>query len=215
MKKKLLVSLVLTVTIPTLFSSCGTIIGGSNYNAHVLVDNNPSAKIYYKNEFKGTGDASFKVKRKDANKLSITVKQDGGQEQVFEYKSREFREWAFVGTVLGWTGFIGAVPVPWGIIMDLSTGSLWKPDVKEKGIIKEDYKNFNYHLELTNPAKSIQNNNESITYEDFVYAKDGTIITGVIIEQTPNVQLKIQSKDKSITTLRFDEIQKITREQVK
>ena len=158
---------------------------------------------------------TFKVKRKDANKLSITVKEDGGQEQVFEYKSREFREWAFAGTVLSWTGFIGAVPVPWGIIMDLSTGSLWKPDVNEKGIIKEDYKNFNYHLELTNPTKAIQNNNENITYEDFVYAKDGTIITGVIIEQIPNVQLKIQSKDKSITTLKFEEIQKITREQVK
>ena len=41
MKKKLLVSLILIVIIPTLFSSCGTIIGGSNYNAHVLVDNNP------------------------------------------------------------------------------------------------------------------------------------------------------------------------------
>jgi hypothetical protein len=215
MKKKLLLNLILIITIPTLFSSCGTIIGGSNYNAHVLVDNNPSAKIYYKNEFKGTGDASFKVKRKDANKLSITVKQDGGQEQVFEYKSRKFRGWAFAGTILGWSGFISGIPVPWGAIMDLSTGALWKPDVKEKGIVKEDYKNFNYHLELTNPTKPIQNNNESITYEDFVYAKDGTIITGVIIEQIPNVELKIQSKDKSIRTLRFDEIQKITKEQVK
>ncbi|HEU4790800.1 MAG TPA: hypothetical protein VFS71_14030 [Flavobacterium sp.] len=215
MKKKLLVSLILIVIIPTLFSSCGTIIGGSNYNAHVLVDNKPTAKIYYNNEFKGVGDATFKVKRKDANKLSITVKEDGGQEQVFEYKSRKFRGWAFAGTVLTWTGFIGSIPVPWGIIMDLSTGSLWKPDVNEKGIIKEDYKNYNYHLELSNPTKSIQNNNENITYEDFVYAKDGTIITGVIIEQIPNVQLKIQSKDKSITTLKFEEIQKITREQVK
>jgi hypothetical protein len=215
MKKKLLVSLILIVIMPTLFSSCGTIIGGSNYNAHVLVDNKPTAKIYYNNEYKGVGDATFKVKRKDANKLSITVKEDGGQEQVFEYKSRKFRGWAFAGTILTWSGFIGPVPVPWGIIMDLSTGSLWKPDVNEKGIIKEDYKNYNYHLELTNPTKTIQNNNENITYEDFVYAKDGTIITGVIIEQIPNVQLKIQSKDKSITTLKFEEIQKITREQVK
>lgn len=215
MKKKLLVNLILIVIMTTLFTSCGTIIGGSNYNAHVLVENSPTAKIYYNNEFKGVGDATFKVKRKDANKLSITVKEDGGQEQVFEYKSRTFRGWAFAGTVLTWTGFIGSIPVPWGIIMDLSTGSLWKPDVNEKGIIKEDYKNFNYHLELSNPSKIPQNNIENITYEDFVYTKEGTIITGVIIEQIPNVQLKIQLKDKSITTLRFDEIQKITKEQIK
>jgi hypothetical protein len=215
MKKKLLTGLILIVIITTLFTSCGTIIGGSNYNAHVLVDNKPTAKIYYNNELKGIGDATFKVKREHANKLSITVKDDAGQEQVFEYKSRTFRGWAFAGTILTWTGAIGGIPVPWGIIMDLSTGSLWKPDVNEKGIIKENYKNYNYHLEFTNPTKIPQNNIENIAYEDFVYTKNGTIITGVIIEQIPNVQLKIQSKDKNITTLRFDEIQKITKEQIK
>jgi len=215
MKKKLLTKQILIVIITALFTSCGTIIGGSSYNAHVLIDNRPTAKIYCNNEYKGAGDATFKVKRKDANKLIITVKEDGAQDQVFEYKSRKFRGWAFAGTVLGWTGFIGSVPVPWGVIMDLSTGSLWKPDVSEKGIVKEDYKNYNYHLELSNPIKAPQNNIESVVYEDFVYTKDGAIITGTIIEQVPNVQLKIQSKDKNITTLRFDEIQKITKEQVK
>lgn len=215
MKTKLLTKLCLVVMASILITSCGTIIGGSNYNAHILVENKPTAKIYYKNEFKGTGDATFKVKRKDANKLSIIVKDDGGQEQVFEYKSRKFRGWAFAGTVLTWTGMIGSIPVPWGIIMDLSTGSLWKPDVNEKGIIKEDYKNYNYHLDFSNPVKIPQNNIENITYEDFVYTKDGGIVTGTIIEQVPNVQLKIQSKDKSITTLRFDEILKITKEQIK
>jgi hypothetical protein len=49
-------------------------------------------------------------------------------------------------------------------------------------------------------------------WEDVVYLKNGSIIHGVIIEQT-NVAIKIQTADKNIFTYKMDEIEKLTKEQ--
>lgn len=49
-------------------------------------------------------------------------------------------------------------------------------------------------------------------YVDVVYLKNGGIIRGMIIEQIPNVQLKIQTKDESVFVYKMDEIEKITKE---
>jgi len=35
----------------------------------------------------------------------------------------------FVGTILGWTGLVNGIPIPWGLGVDLATGALWKPNV--------------------------------------------------------------------------------------
>jgi len=50
-------------------------------------------------------------------------------------------------------------------------------------------------------------------YEDVVYLKNGSIIHGVIIEQVPNVSIKIQTKDKNVFVFMMDEVQKITKEE--
>ena len=34
-----------------ILASCGTIFGGSKYYAHVVVNNNTDAKIYYRDEY--------------------------------------------------------------------------------------------------------------------------------------------------------------------
>ncbi len=47
---------------------------------------------------------------------------------------------------------------------------------------------------------------------DVVYLKNGSIIRGIIIEQVPNVSLKIQTSDGSIFFYKMDEIEKITKE---
>lgn len=47
---------------------------------------------------------------------------------------------------------------------------------------------------------------------DVVYLKNGSIIRGSIIEQIPNDQLKIQTKDGSIFVYKMGEISKITKE---
>jgi hypothetical protein len=51
------------------------------------------------------------------------------------------------------------------------------------------------------------------TQDDVVYLKNGGIIRGLIIEQIPGETIKIQTKDRSIFVYKFNEIEKITKEQ--
>lgn len=48
--------------------------------------------------------------------------------------------------------------------------------------------------------------------EDVVYLKNGSVIHGVIIEQVPNVSLKIQTADRNVFVFRIEEVEKITKE---
>lgn len=48
--------------------------------------------------------------------------------------------------------------------------------------------------------------------EDVVYLKNGSVIRGVIIEQVPNVSLKIQTADRNVFVFRIEEVEKITKE---
>jgi hypothetical protein len=205
--------ILLSVITAMLMSSCASIIGGSKYNANIIVVDRPNAKIVYKGDVKGTGSATIKVKRTDANKFSFSVMEDGCAEQKYDYNSRTFRGWAFVGTIVGWTGLISGIPLPWGVVTDLSTGAVWKPNVSEMGISKENYKNFKYQV---NYSTCTQNKTEtSQQLQDVVYLKNGGVIRGIIIEQIPNSQLKIQTKDGNIFVYKFEEIEKMTKEQAK
>ena len=51
-------------------------------------------------------------------------------------------------------------------------------------------------------------------YQDVVYLKNGSIIHGMIIEQTPGKSLKIQTANDDVFVFSFDEIDKITKEQI-
>jgi hypothetical protein len=57
-----------------------------------------------------------------------------------------------------------------------------------------------------------KNNIDTPQYVDVVYIKNGSVIKGMIIEQTPNVSLKIQTRDGSIFVYKMDEVEKITKE---
>jgi len=48
--------------------------------------------------------------------------------------------------------------------------------------------------------------------QDVVYLKNGSIIRGLIIEQVPNVSIKIQTSDGSVFFYKMEEIEKITKE---
>ena len=63
-------------------------------------------------------------------------------------------------------------------------------------------------------GSSTQSNNEpdNSQYRDVVYLKNGSIIRGMIIELTPNVSVKIQTKDGSIFVYKMEEVEKITKE---
>lgn len=146
---KLKTKLGLLVISSMLLSSCGVIIGGSKYYAHVTVENHPKAVISYDGNAKGIGEADFLAPRKDADSFSITVKEPGCDEQVFDFTEKSFRGWTLVGTLVTWTGTIGGIPVPWGLIVDGASGSFWKPNVYESGVSKINYKNFHYSLNYT------------------------------------------------------------------
>ncbi len=193
------------------FSNCATIVGGSKYYAHVLVNGSPNAEIIYQGQSMGSGGATFRVNRNQANKFSLIIKERGCEEQKFDYHSRIFRGWALVGTLVTWTGTSGGVPLPWGLGVDLATGAFWKPDIMEKGVSKYSYKNFGYLINYTG-CNSVPQEKKYDFPVDVVYLKNGSMVKGTIIEQDPANYVKLQTADGSIFVFKIAEIQKITRE---
>lgn len=144
---------VVLLALTGMMTSCATIIGGSKYWAKVQIVDHPNAKIEYKGEYIGTGVATILAKRSEANRFSLTIKEEGYETETKNFTQRTFRGWAFAGTVIGWTGLTvnGGpwLPIPFGVIVDGATGAWWKPNVKEKGVYKQDYKHYNYQVEYT------------------------------------------------------------------
>jgi hypothetical protein len=52
------------------------------------------------------------------------------------------------------------------------------------------------------------------TLEDVVYLKNGGVMRGTIVEQIPNKSLKIQTVDRNIFVYKFDEIERISKENI-
>ena len=53
---------------------------------------------------------------------------------------------------------------------------------------------------------------KKVEYIEVLYLKNGSIIRGMIIEQIPNVQVKIQTSDGSVFVYTMDQVLKITKE---
>lgn len=51
--------------------------------------------------------------------------------------------------------------------------------------------------------------------EDVIYLKNGSIIHGIIIEQIPNVSVKIKTKEGNVFAYKYEEIEKFTKEEIK
>lgn len=147
------------------FSSCATIIGGTNYNTKVVVKDHPDAQIEYKGQLQGSGIAAFPAKRKEANNFTVTIKEDGCKTETKRFHKKAFRGWAFVGSLFGWTGIYMGIPLPWGIALDGITGAWWKPDISEIGVVKQDYNNYIYTIDYRGCEDKTQakNNSESKT----------------------------------------------------
>jgi hypothetical protein len=231
MNKTIISISVLALSYLTL-SSCATIVGGSHYVAEIEVKNNPRAEIFYKDKNEGTQTARIRVLRREANKFSFVVKEKGCPDQTFNFRQRTFRGWALAGTILTWTGSTGVIPLPWGVVLDVATGALWKPDQYERYVIKSNYKTYRYVVP-TAPCSSAPTNtvtpttneapveiktpgqqpvNPAGNFEDVLYFKNGNIIHGFIIEQVPNDFVKIQSKEGNILKFNTSEIDRMTRE---
>lgn len=51
-------------------------------------------------------------------------------------------------------------------------------------------------------------------YQDVVYLKNGSIVRGVIVEQQPNVLLKVKTGDGSLFVFQMAEVEKMTKEEI-
>lgn len=51
-------------------------------------------------------------------------------------------------------------------------------------------------------------------YQEVIYLKDGTVLSGVIIEQIPNQSVTIQTIDDSVFTYPIDEVERIAKEEI-
>lgn len=49
-------------------------------------------------------------------------------------------------------------------------------------------------------------------YQDVVYLKNGSIVRGMIIEQIPNVSLKIETADKNVFSYKMEDVDKLAKE---
>ena len=169
-----------------IISSCATTVGGSYYYANVQVNGKPQAGIYYKNAFKGKGVAILKIKRSDANNFAVTLKEDSCQDQTFNYTSRTFRGYAFIATA-----FTGV-----GAITDLLSGAVWKPDISEKGISQENYKIYSYNIDYIGCPATALDNKLTNKIIDVIYLKNGSILSGLILETTEfGYELKLQNRE--------------------
>jgi len=66
--------------------------------------------------------------------------------------------------------------------------------------------------EPLNTAENVVKEEKKVEYIEVLYLKNGSIIRGMIIEQIPNVQVKIQTSDGSVFVYTMDQVLKITKE---
>ena len=219
-----------------LFSSCATIFGGRKYNA-IIKTNRPNATIIVNNQFAGKGHGVVAVPRKDANKLNILLKEKGCNDTVFRFKSRKVRGFALAGAIAPWgylfattisnnssvsvyemnpstfsliTTYLFIYSVVPSIVDFANFSTMYKPDIKEAGVYKINYKNYEYRLQstcITNEPLS-----EKTVLNGTVYLKNGSIIKGQIVEKVPNKSIKLKTIDGSVLVFSFEDIEKYTQE---
>lgn len=192
-------------------SGCATIAGGSRYNAQVVIPNGQNARISYNGDFIGTGAGMVSIKRRDADKIAFTIREEGCPEKTVRFNTRSFRGWALVGSIVTWTGLVQGVPLPWGVGVDLATGAFWKPNVAEPGVSKVNYKNFKYTIPYEGCGD--QKADEEVPSDglDAYYLKDGTVLRAKMIEQLSDGSLKIELADGSVQTYQMAQIERIVR----
>ena len=187
MRKSLLL-VVASAAFAFTFSSCATIIGGAKYNAKIQVPNHPTATITVNGDYAGQGEANILVKRQDADKLTVTVKEENCEPETTRFNSKSFRGWAFAGTVLGWTGLIEpGIPLPWGVVVDGCTGAWWKPDETEPGVRKIDYDHFlyiiNYGSKIEQKDEIKPENQEAVSKNDKLRELKQLLDDGVLTQE--------------------------------
>jgi hypothetical protein len=128
-------STLLIISLSLIFSSCGVIFGGSKYQAIIHATDHPNADIYVNGRKVGQGKVKTLYKRN--RPLTVELRQAGCDPQTMTFENK-FRTGNFILSFLSW-GLVG-------LVVDLATGSCYKPDHKNDPSIKKldyDYYRFN------------------------------------------------------------------------
>ncbi len=183
-------------------SGCATIIGGTDYAAHVVTPNHSNAAISYNGTHLGTGTGIASIERKNADKVVFTVREEGCPEQTFRYATREVRGGTIAGNLLGIGGLIG-------IAIDFATGAVWKPNVNEPGVSKMDYMHFRYTLPYNGcGAADAPKVADGL---DTYYFTGGRVVRGTMLEQTADGKLKVQLENGSTETYKMSNLERMVR----
>ena len=195
--KRTLIIMFLCATFGLLFSSCATIVGGAKYNARVRVPDHPNAKITINGQYRGNGEASMLIERKQANMLNVTVQEGNDEPQTTIYNGRKFRGWAFVGSLL-WN-----FPIPLtGIIIDACTGAWWKPDVNEQGVTKIDIDNYLYTITYSPTTIKPNTTNPPVSVPIQQEPASGTIMEPTITPSVAPNQALTKTKAEALRELK-------------
>lgn len=140
MKKiKLLLTLIILTGIIGL-QACATMFGGSKYTAYINT-NDQDATILVDNKIVGTGQAQVLQKRKKP--LDVEVQSQKCDDFEKEYPKR-FRGTIFLNLL--WTYYLW---IPTAVV-DITTGSIYKPDTRERGVDKVTINQYRYTIDLEN-----------------------------------------------------------------
>lgn len=157
--KRLLFVFLSLVAFTLSFSSCATIVGGAKYNARVKVPDHPNAKISINGQYRGNGEASMLINRKEANMVNVTVQDGDDEPQTTVFNGRKFRAGTLIfDLLLGWVP-----PIPVGVIVDAATGAWWKPDENEFGVSKIDTDNYLYTITYKQSTKKPNTTNPPVS----------------------------------------------------
>lgn len=157
--KRLLFVFLSLVAFTLSFSSCATIVGGAKYNARVKVPDHPNAKISINGQYRGNGEASMLINRKEANMVNVTVQDGDDEPQTTVFNGRKFRAGTLIfDLLLGWVP-----PIPVGVIVDAATGAWWKPDENEFGVSKIDTDNYLYTITYKPSTKKPNTTNPPVS----------------------------------------------------
>ena len=149
---KRLILLGITAIVVCCFNSCATITGTQNYTARVFVEDSPNAAIIVDNNVKGYGFTEFQWKRAYADRLTITVVEEGYKKETFNYNRNSFRTLAFLGNLI-----IGDLP---GMVIDLLTGAVYEPDETEN-IKKISTRIFEYRIRYNRESLISKNDSQN------------------------------------------------------
>lgn len=125
----------------------------------------------------------------DLQKLSVEEASKAGENGSNPVKT--------IGIILTFLGLLLALFISWliGLILVIIGAVMW--------IAGGSGNNQNSSRENARSKNELQ---------DVVYLKNGSIIRGLIIEQVPNVSLKVQTADGNVFVFQMDEVAKITKE---